>query len=158
MTRKILPALVALGFAAFPLLTSAAQAEDQKAPQLHIRGTVETFSASVLKVKTREGETLDVTLADGWKISAVARAQVTDIKPGDFVGIASQPKAEGGDGALEVPHLPAGVAGRRRGKLWLGSQARQQHDQCHGGRCGHGHPGADRNRVLPWQGKEDLHP
>ena len=115
MTRKILPALVALGFAAFPLLTSAAQAEDQKAPQLHIRGTVETFSASVLKVKTREGETLDVTLADGWKISAVARAQVTDIKPGDFVGIASQPKAEGGDGALEVLIFPPALRGAGEG-------------------------------------------
>jgi hypothetical protein len=115
MIRKILPALVALGFAAFPLLTSAAQAEDQKAPQLHIRGTVETFSASVLKVKTREGETLDVTLADGWKISAVARAQVTDIKPGDFVGIASQPKAEGGDGALEVLIFPPALRGAGEG-------------------------------------------
>ncbi|MER8427639.1 hypothetical protein [Mesorhizobium sp. M1403] len=115
MIRKVLPALVAMGFAAFPLLTRTAQAEDQKAPQLHIRGTIETFSASVLKVKTREGATVDVALVDGWKISAVARAQVTDIKPGDFVGIASQPKAEGGDGALEVLIFPPELRGAGEG-------------------------------------------
>lgn len=114
MIRKILPALFAMGFA-FPLLTGTAQADDQKAPQLHIRGTVETFSASVLKVKTREGETLDVALADGWKIAAVARAQVADIKPGDFVGIASLPKAEGGDGALEVLIFPPALRGAGEG-------------------------------------------
>lgn len=92
MTPRILPALVAISFTLFPLWSGPARADEQKVQQLHVRGMVETLGASVLKVKTREGETLDVALADGWKVAAVARAQVSDIKPGDFVGIASMPR------------------------------------------------------------------
>ncbi|MCA0028100.1 hypothetical protein LB562_26865, partial [Mesorhizobium sp. B263B1A] len=74
-----------------------------------------TFSASTLKVTPREGETVDVVLADGWKISAVAAAKVADIKPGDFVGIASLPKDKGGDGALEVLIFPPALKGAGEG-------------------------------------------
>ncbi|MHC2216540.1 hypothetical protein ACVIGV_001928 [Rhizobium leguminosarum] len=66
-------------------------------------------------MKTREGETVDVTLADGWKLASVANAAVTDIKPGDFVGIASLPSADGGDGALEVLIFPPAMKGAGEG-------------------------------------------
>lgn len=87
MFRNILPALV-LGLSAL-LSAASVHAEDQKAEQLHIRGSIVSYSGPALKVKTHEGETVDVTLADGWKLASVANAAVTDIKPGDFVGIAS---------------------------------------------------------------------
>lgn len=115
MIKNILPALVmgliAVSSAALP----AAHAEDQKAEQVHIRGSIVSYSGSVLKVKTREGETVDVTLADGWKLASVAKAAVTDIKPGDFVGIASLPQAGGGDGALEVLIFPPAMKGAGEG-------------------------------------------
>jgi hypothetical protein len=52
-----------------------------------------------------------VALAEDAKIAGVARAATTDIKPGDFVGIASLPKADGGDGALEVLIFPPAMKG-----------------------------------------------
>jgi hypothetical protein len=58
---------------------------------------------------------VDVTLAEGWTVSSVARAAVTDIKPDDFVGIASLPKADGGDGALEVLIFPPALKGTGEG-------------------------------------------
>ena len=78
-------------------------------------GSIVNYSGSTLKVKTREGETIDIALADDWKISSVANAKVTDIKPGDFVGIASLPKAGGGDGALEVLIFPPALKGAGEG-------------------------------------------
>ncbi|NKK80674.1 hypothetical protein [Rhizobium leguminosarum] len=117
MFKTILPALM-LGFTA---LSSAAlpaapvHAEDQKAEQFHIRGSIVAYSGSALKVKTREGETVDVTLADGWTLASVANAAVTDIKPGDFVGIASLPREGGGDGALEVLIFPPAMKGAGEG-------------------------------------------
>jgi hypothetical protein len=45
----------------------------------------------------------------------VAKASIGDIKPGDFVGIASLPKSEGGDGALEVLILPPQLKGMGEG-------------------------------------------
>jgi hypothetical protein len=46
---------------------------------------------------------------------AVAKASVEDIKPGDFVGIASLPKSKGGDGAVEVLIFPAAMKGTGEG-------------------------------------------
>ncbi|QND15135.1 hypothetical protein HB775_15495 [Rhizobium leguminosarum bv. trifolii] len=113
MIKTILPTLV-LGLTA---IASAApvHAEDQKPEQVHVRGSIVSYSGSALKVKTREGETVDVTLADGWKLASVANAAVTDIKPGDFVGIASLPSAGGGDGALEVLIFPPAMKGAGEG-------------------------------------------
>lgn len=90
-------------------------AEDSNSAPIHVRGNVVSFSGSMLKVKTREGETVDVALADDWQVAGVANAQVTDIKPGDFVGIASLPKADGGDGALEVLIFPPAMKGLGEG-------------------------------------------
>ncbi|QKK16201.1 hypothetical protein [Rhizobium indicum] len=117
MIKTILPALVlglsAIATAALP--AAPAHAEDQKPEQIHVRGSIVTYSGSVLKVKTREGETVDVTLADGWQLASVANAAVTDIKPGDFVGIASLPSDGGGDGALEVLIFPPAMKGAGEG-------------------------------------------
>ncbi|MBZ9953361.1 MULTISPECIES: hypothetical protein [unclassified Mesorhizobium] len=115
MFHKLLSALLVIGIPATFAITAPAQAQSREAEQIHIRGSVVTFSASTLKVTTREGETVDVVLADGWKISAVAAAKVADIKPGDFVGIASLPKDKGGDGALEVLIFPPALKGAGEG-------------------------------------------
>ncbi|MFP5077910.1 hypothetical protein ACLE20_11440 [Rhizobium sp. YIM 134829] len=115
---KLLPRVLLLGLTGIlsvsPLIASA-HAEAAKPAPIHVRGNVVAYSASTLKVKTREGETVDVALADGWKIAGVANAKVTDIKPGDFVGIASLPKAGGGDGALEVLIFPPAMKGTGEG-------------------------------------------
>ncbi|MBX4908402.1 MULTISPECIES: hypothetical protein [Rhizobium] len=115
--KNVFPAL-ALGLTSiFSVTTLAAPvyAEDQKAAPFHVRGSIVTYAGSTLKVKTREGETVDVALADDWKVASVADAKVADIKPGDFVGIASLPKASGGDGALEVLIFPPAMKGLGEG-------------------------------------------
>ena len=98
--KKIFPAL-ALGLTT--VLSAPVHAEDKKAAPIHVRGSIVTYAGSTLKVKTREGEAVDVALADDWKVASVANAKVTDIKPGDFVGIASLPKADG-CGPEQPPH------------------------------------------------------
>jgi hypothetical protein len=118
MIRKYLPALLIATTSGLPMaavLTNPAAAQSQNADQIRVRGSIISFTGTVLKVKTREGKMVDVTLAEGWMVSSVARAAVTDIKPGDFVGIASLPKADGGDGALEVLIFPPALKGTREG-------------------------------------------
>jgi hypothetical protein len=116
MIKNILPALMLglSGISSTVILASPVHAEE-KAEQVHVRGSIVSYSASTLKVKTRDGETVDVALADDWKVSSVANAKVTDIKPGDFVGIASLPKEGGGDGALEVLIFPPALKGAGEG-------------------------------------------
>lgn len=91
---------------------TAAGAADQG---VRVRGTVVSLSGDQLQVKSRDGQSLTVKLADGWKVSAVQKASIGDIKPGDFVGIASLPKSEGGDGALEVLIFPPALKGLGEG-------------------------------------------
>jgi hypothetical protein len=113
MIKKTLSALL---FTVFGIASTASvHAEETKAERINVRGSIVSYSGSTLNVKTREGETLAVTLADGWQVSSVAKADVTDIKPGDFVGIASLPKEGGGDGALEVLIFPPAMKGTGEG-------------------------------------------
>jgi hypothetical protein len=117
-SRRIAQALFAastilLPAASYLALPSLAQA--QNAEQIHVRGSIVSLKDNTLKVKTREGKTVDVMLADDVKLAGVARAAITDIKSGDFVGIASLPKADGGDGALEVLIFPPAMKGLGEG-------------------------------------------
>lgn len=92
-------------------VTSSAYAADQT----RVRGTVQSLEGKTLTVKTREGTDATIMLKDDWKVSSVAKASVDDIKTGDFVGIASLPTADGGDGALEVLIFPAAMKGTGEG-------------------------------------------
>jgi hypothetical protein len=92
-------------------LTAAQAASDT----VRVRGTVESVDGSKLTVKTREGNSTAIKLNDNWKVTGVIKASLNDIKPGDFVGIASLPKSRGGDGALEVLIFPAAMKGTGEG-------------------------------------------
>jgi hypothetical protein len=96
-------------------LAGISLAEAQAADTVRVRGTVVSFAGPTLTVKTREGDTDAITLAQGWKISGVAKASALDIKQGDFLGIASVSKADGGSGALEVVVFPAALKGAGEG-------------------------------------------
>jgi len=108
--RHLKTGLLSLGLAltAFGFASAATQ-------DIRIRGTIIGLEGSTLTVKTREGDTATIALTPDWKVSSVAKAAVTDIKTGDYVGIASLPKADGGDGALEVLIFPAAMKGAGEG-------------------------------------------
>jgi hypothetical protein len=96
-------------------LSVAGVGSAQAADALRVRGTVVSFEPSLLTVKTRQGDTSAIKLNADWKISGVANASVKDIKQGDFLGIASVSKADGGSGALEVVVFPAAMKGTGEG-------------------------------------------
>ena len=103
----------AVAFAAF--LGVAGLCPAQAADNVRVRGTVASLEGSTLTVKTREGPTSAVALKPGWKVTGVAAASLGDVKPGDFVGIASLPTASGGDGAIEVLIFPPAMKGTGEG-------------------------------------------
>jgi hypothetical protein len=87
----------------------------QAAENVRVRGTIVGLDGSTLTVKTREGPNAVLMMKPGWKMAGVAKASVDDIKPGDFVGIASLPTASGGDGAVEVLVFPPAMKGTGEG-------------------------------------------
>ena len=102
-------AAIALAAATAFASTAASAAEG-----VRVRGTVVSVTDSTLVVKSRDGDNVSIALGLGWKAGGIAKAQLADIKPGDFVGIASLPGASG-DGALEVLVFPPAMRGTGEG-------------------------------------------
>ena len=127
MSRKphsrIFTVLAAVGLAALAA-SQAAQAQDGN--RIRVRGAIERFSGDSLVVKTREGSDATITLKAGWKVGGIKKASVEDIKPGDFVGVASLPKGSGPDGAIEVLIFPASMKGTGEGNRPWDAQPNSQ--------------------------------
>jgi hypothetical protein len=103
------------GASAAAFLAIAILSPAQAAENVRVRGTIVGLDGSTLTVKTREGPNAVLMMKPGWKMAGVAKASVDDIKPGDFVGIASLPTASGGDGAVEVLVFPPAMKGTGEG-------------------------------------------
>jgi hypothetical protein len=108
--QAVCSAVALAAFIGIGVLSTAHAAES-----VRVRGTVVGLDGSTLTVKTREGPNAALTLKPGWKVAGVAKASVEDIKPGDFVGIASLPTTSGGDGAIEVLVFPPALKGTGEG-------------------------------------------
>jgi hypothetical protein len=128
MTKSLI-AVVAI------LATSAAA----NAQSVRLRGTIETVSGEGFTMRTREGEQANVRLKAPYQIGALVKAQLSDIKPGAFIGTAAAPGPDGTLKAMEV-HIFAealrgmdegfrrhchGAAGLRS-SWWLGSQGDEE--------------------------------
>jgi hypothetical protein len=87
------------------------------ADDVRVRGTLVSVDGAKLTVKTREGPDSAVMLKSGWQLTGLAAASADAIKPGDYVGVASLPKAAGGDGAVEVLIFPAALKGANEGSF-----------------------------------------
>ena len=83
-----------------------------------IRGQIEKVDGPTLSLKTRDGGTLDVKVADDARVSALVKASLADITKDSFIGIAGMPQPDGSVKAFSVHiFLPAqrGVVPDRHG-------------------------------------------
>jgi hypothetical protein len=87
----------------------------QEGTPTRIRGTIEKLDGQTLVVKTREGQELSVILSNDLKVSAVNKAQLSDIKQGDFIGTAAVPGTDGKLHAQEVLIFPEALRGTGEG-------------------------------------------
>jgi hypothetical protein len=103
--------------AAAALLSVIAVADAQQ-PGTRIRGQIEKADGNMLTLKTREGATLQVHIADDTRISALEKASLKDVKNDTFIGIAGMPRPDGSIEAFSIHiFLPAqrGVVPDRTG-------------------------------------------
>ena len=83
-----------------------------------IRGQIEKADGAMLTLKTRDGGTLNIKLADDARVAGLNKATLADIKEDTFVGIAGMPEADGTIKAFSIHiFLPAqrGVVPDRHG-------------------------------------------
>ena len=102
-----------LAIACVTALAVVSAAAQQK--PVRVRGTVEQVDGAVLAVKSREGDTLKVKMADDVRIVAMVKASLADIKPGSFVGSTAMPEDDGRWKAVEVHIFPEAMRGTGEG-------------------------------------------
>ena len=82
---------------------------------MRVRGTVEQIDGAMMTVKSREGDTLKIKLADEVKVVALVKASLADIKPNSFVGSTAMPQPDGTWKAVEVHIFPEEMRGTGEG-------------------------------------------
>jgi hypothetical protein len=105
--------IVRLG-SALGLSLAVASALAQEAPKI-VRGEIVKVDGANIAVTTRSGQAFPLRLKPGQTPGAVVPAQLSDIKPGVFVGTAAVPGKDGALTALEVHIFPDTMRGAGEG-------------------------------------------
>jgi hypothetical protein len=82
------------------LAQAPAPAPAPQTPPVRIRGTIEKVDGSMLTIKARDGNTMQVKLADNARITAMVKASLSDIKEGSFIGVTAMPQPDGSQKAI----------------------------------------------------------
>lgn len=112
MRRIARAAVIAAGLGLIAASTAWAQQPGR------IRGQIEKADGPMLTLKTRDGGTLNVKLADDARVAGLNKASLADIKDDTFIGIAGMPEPDGTIKAFSIHiFLPAqrGVVPDRHG-------------------------------------------
>ena len=104
---------IVLGVACAATLAVTSVSAQQK--NIRVRGTIEQVDGPVLTIKSRDGDTLKVKMADDAKVVALVKASLADIKPGSFVGSTAMPEEDGHWKAVEVHIFPEEMRGTGEG-------------------------------------------
>jgi hypothetical protein len=100
--------------AAFTLLAVSALALAQQPPAnppVRIRGTVEKLDGNMLTVKARNGQSMNVKLADNYVVMGIAKASLDDVGSGKFIGTTTVGERNGALIAEEVHIFPENMRG-----------------------------------------------
>jgi hypothetical protein len=88
-------------------------------PPVNVRGTITSVDGNTIEIKERGGEAAKVRLADNAKIVTVEKANLSDIRPGTFIGTAATPKTDGTLQAIEIHIFPESMRGTGEGnRAW----------------------------------------
>jgi len=112
MTTKL---LLAGALIALLILPAGAQQAPQGTPT-RIRGTVEKLDGQALTVKSREGQTVTIALADNVAVACLVKKNVGDIKPGDYIASTGIKGTDGKLHAIEVRIFPESLRGVGEGQ------------------------------------------
>ena len=105
--------LTLIGAACVVAMVSASVFAQDK--PVRVRGTIDQIEGSMMIVKSREGDTLRIKLADDGSVIALEKASLADIKPNSYVGSTAMPQPDGTWKAVEVHIFPEAMRGTGEG-------------------------------------------
>jgi len=98
-------------------ISAVAIAQAPANPPVRIRGAVEKLDGLTMVVKTRDGQTVNVKLADNYSVMGLARASVADIGNGKYIGTTTVGERDGALVALEVHIFTDAMRGTAEGHM-----------------------------------------
>jgi hypothetical protein len=113
LTPRALAAALTLSVLASSMLASVAWA--QQPPPVRIRGTIESVDGATLMIKSREGTDMKVRVTDNVAVFGVAKTEMSEIKPGSYIGVSAMPEPDGTQKALAVHIFPETQRGAAEG-------------------------------------------
>lgn len=90
---------------------AAAEAFAQPVAPTRVRGEIVKLEGTVLTVKSREGPTVVIKLAENFAVAGVVPIKLDEIKPGSYIGTATLGEVGGALVALEVLVFPDSMRG-----------------------------------------------
>lgn len=102
-----------VGLAAVILASGSALA--QQPQNVRVRGEIAAVDGQTLTVKSRDGAELKIRLADNVNVSGIVKTQLSDIKPGSYIGVSAMPQPDGSQRALHVHIFPEPMRGVAEG-------------------------------------------
>jgi hypothetical protein len=113
--RTIALVTAVIGLFVMPAL---AQTPPPDGTPTRIRGTVEKLDGQNLTVKSRDGQSVSVTLAPDVEVLALVKKTLADIKPGDFVASTGVKDKDGKIHAIEARIFPKATPDGGRQFAW----------------------------------------
>ena len=110
---SLAPRGLAASLALITVLASAAWA--QQPPPVRIRGTIESVDGPMLMIKSREGTDMKVRMTDNVAVFGVAKTELSEIRPGSYIGVSAMPEPDGTQKALAVHIFPESQRGAAEG-------------------------------------------
>jgi hypothetical protein len=105
-------AVVTIAFFSFAAMVTASAQQPQT---VRIRGSIEGVDGPLLTIKTREGADVRVRMTDNVAVFGVARTELSEIKPGSYIGVSALPEPDGTQKALAVHIFPESQRGAAEG-------------------------------------------
>jgi len=107
------PRLLAASLTLISVLGSVAWA--QQPATVRIRGTIESVDGAMLAIKSREGTDMKVRVTDNVAVFGVAKTELSEIKPGSYIGVTAMPEPDGTQKAVAVHIFPETQRGAAEG-------------------------------------------
>jgi hypothetical protein len=85
-------------------------------PPVRVRGTIEKLDGNKLTVKSRDGQDVDIALADNVGIVYLVKKSMADIKTGDYLASTGVKGTDGKIHAIEVRIFPEALRGAGEGQ------------------------------------------
>lgn len=102
-------------FAALLLVAFASAASAQQPQTVRIRGTIEAVDGATLSIKSRDGADMKVRTTDNVAVFGVAKTELSEIKPGSYIGVTAMPEPDGTQKAIAVHIFPENQRGAAEG-------------------------------------------